>query len=165
MRPLDPAIVRLQIEYLRAQHPELVESDEDWLLAIESETDAVEFLRMVERKRQEALHMAGAIARNIKELGKRQQRFERREAAMRALKLKVMLAADVQKIELPEATLSVRNGTPKVIITDLAIIPDILCKIERAPDKVRIKDMLKAGQVVRGAELSNAEPVLSIRTK
>lgn len=165
MRRLDPTIVKQQIGNLLAAYPELQEDDVLRLDMIEGETEAFEFLRAVEQRRQEAASLAGAIAGNIAELGLRQERFERREKAMRALAFKVLEAADLPKVELPEATLSIRAGQSKVIITDEAVIPDVLCKITRAPDKARIKELLKQGQSVRGAELSNTEPTLSIRVK
>lgn len=162
---LDPNQVRLQIDALILQFPELTEDDILRADMIEAETDLHELLRMLERKRQEACSLAGAIASNIAELGLRQGRFERREQAMRAAMFKIMQWADVRKAELPEATVSIRNGTQRVIITDEANIDDILCRFKREPDKTRIKEMLTTGTSVRGAELSNAEPTLSIRTK
>ena len=109
--------------------------------------------------------MAAGIASTIVELETRLHRFERREDAMRRIIYRIMELAHLRKVELPTATLSIRTGNSKVIITDEAIIPDILCRIKREPDKKRIREMLVAGQIVHGCELSNAESVLSIRTK
>ena len=69
------------------------------------------------------------------------------------------------RIELPEATLSIRVGMPKVVVTDEAVLPDTLCRIKREPDKTKIKESLLAGNAVEGAVLSNAEHTLTIRTK
>lgn len=162
---LDPAQVRLQIDALILQFPELTEDDVLRADMIEAETDLHELLRMLERKRQEASSLAGALASNIAELGNRQGRFERREEAMRAAMFKIMQWADVRKAELPEATVSIRNGTQRVIITDEANLDDLLCRFKREPDKTKIKELLTTGSPVRGAELSNAEPTISIRTK
>jgi hypothetical protein len=159
-------LVRLQISNLLVQYPELAEDDVLRADCIEAETEAHEFLRAVETRRREAATMAGAIATNIADLELRQQRFVRRENSMRALAFKVMEAAEVTKpIELPEATYSIRKGTPKVIITDETLLPDDLCRVTREPDKAKIKENLTNGSPVKGAELSNAEPSLSIRTK
>lgn len=162
---LDPSQVRQQIDNLIMQFPELHEDDILRANMIEAETDLHELLRMLERKRQEAACLAGSIATNIAELGNRQGRFERREQAMRTAMFKLLQWAEVRKAELPEATISIRNGTQRVIITDEANIDDILCRFTRAPDKTKIKELLTAGNPVRGAELSNAEPTISIRTK
>jgi hypothetical protein len=162
---LDPAIVQQQISNLLLQFPELQEDEQLRADMIEGETDAHEFLRVIERKRQDACVLANAIGNHIGELKLRLDRFERREEAMRALAFKIMNVADLKKLELPEATLSIRNGTQKVLITNEAHIPDDLCRIKREPNKTAIKDWLMAGNPVPGAELSNAEPSLSIRTK
>jgi hypothetical protein len=164
---MSPELIQGQIAMLLAAYPELQEDDILRADMIEGETDAHRFLRMVERRRQEATSFAGAIAANIAELGLRQERYERREKAMRELMFKIMQAGDLRKMELPEATLSVRPGTPKVIVTDDNLIPDALCRFKREPDKTKIKEQLLNGNghLIPGASLSNAEPVLSIRTK
>lgn len=163
---LDPNIIRQQIANLILQNPELEEDETLRADMIEGETDAFEFLRMIERQRQDTAALAGAIASNIAELGLRQERFERREKSLRALIMKIMDAADIRKAELPEATLSIRNGTPKVLITNENDLPDIACKFVRTPDKTKIKQLLATDPFfVAGATMSNAEPTLSIRTK
>jgi len=162
---LDPLVVQQQISNLLLLVPELAEDDVLRADMIEAQTEAHELLRKLETRRREATTLAAGINSTIEELSTRLARMWRREDAMRRIIFRIMELADLRKVELPEATLSVRAGTQKVIITDEAIIPDILCKIVRQPDKVRIKEMLKDGQTVRGAELSNAESVLSIRTK
>jgi len=162
---MNPDLIRAQIASLRALHPELVEDEESWLLALESETDLTETLRAIERKRQETAGLAGGIVYAVAQLHARQERFERRETVLRAILFKLLQAADLRKVELPEATLSVRNGTPKVVITDETALPDDFFRVVREPDKSFIKDCLKEGDIVPGAMLSNAEPCLSVRVK
>lgn len=162
---LDPSAIRQQIDNLLLQHPEL--QDDDVLRAdmIEGETDLPEFLRQVEAIRRDAAGMAGGIAITIAELEIRQGRFERREKAMRELAFKLLQWADVRKLELPEATYSVRAGTPRVVIIDSSALPVELCRIVREPLKAVIGAQLKSGAAIPGAHLSNAEPCLSIHTK
>src|SRR4051812_22693741 len=105
---LSPQQIMLQINSLALQYPDLKDDEDGWLLSVESETDVHEFLRQVERKRQEAAAFAGGIAANIDELELRQQRFERRAEVMRALAFKIMQIAEISKAELPEATISIR---------------------------------------------------------
>ena len=162
---LDPLVVQQQISNLLLQVPELAEDDVLRADMIEAETEAHDLLRQLETTRREATTMAAGIASTIVELETRLHRFERREDAMRRIIYRIMELAHLRKVELPEATLSIRQGNQKVLIIDEAIIPDILCRIKREPDKKRIREMLVAGQVVRGCEISNAESVLSIRTK
>ncbi len=162
---LDPTMVRRQIENLLISCPEL--ADDEVLRAdmIEGETDAYKFLGEVEERRVEAESVAHELANRISRLDERSQRYERRAQAMRGLMFKIMEAANIKKIEMPAATLSIRSGTQKVIITDVDCIPDRLCRVVSEPDKAAIKSELMTGTHVPGAHLSNAEPTLSIRTK
>ncbi len=161
----DPAIVRMQIEQLLRDYPELAEDDTAIELALESETDAVEFLRALERVRRQAVALAKANELVIDDLKERIGRFERRDEALRRLMFQILQAANLRKLELPEATLSIRAGSPKVIVTDEAALPETFVRIKREPDKARIKVALQDGIEVAGALLSNADEILAIRTK
>lgn len=163
----DPQIVRQQIENLKLICPEAWDDGEETLLLdmLEAETDLQEFAAVIVDRMREASSMAGGIESRIIDLQARQGRYERREQAMRDLAFKLMTAADLPKLELKEATLSIRRGTPKVVITDEAMIPDAMCKFTRTPDRTKIKDALKSGAAVNGAVLSNPEPSLSVRVK
>jgi len=49
-----------------------------------------------------------------------------------------MQAADLAKVELPEATLSLRAGQQQLVgEADPKDMPDSLCKISRSPDRDR----------------------------
>ncbi len=159
----DPHIVRMQIEQLLREFPDLAEDDIP--LALETETDAVEYLRHIERLRQEAVAHAKSIELVVDDLKTRRIRFERRDEAFRQLMFQMLQAANLRKLELPEATLSIRTGSPKVIITDDTAIPDAFVRIKREPDKAKIKVALQDGTRVPGTTLSNAEENLAIRTK
>lgn len=162
---LDPAIIRHQIDNLLLCHPEL--ADDDILRAdmIEGETDAFDFLSQIVARINDAAALAGGTATVIADLECRLERFERRQRSLRDLAFAVMTAADISKAELPAATLSIRKGTPKVVITDEhALRPEFL-RVRTEPDKAKIKEALAGGEFIEGATLSNAEPTLSIRTK
>jgi hypothetical protein len=158
-------LIRQQIASLRHAHPELAEDEDGWLLTLESETDLTECLRAIERKRHEAAALAGGIESAIAELRERQERFERRESTLRGILFKLLQAAELRKKELPEATLSIREGVPKVILSDSIILSNDFIRIKREPDKGAIREALMNGKAVPGAVLSNAEPVLSIRVR
>lgn len=162
---LDPTIIRQQIENLKVAFPDIMDSDDTWQIALESETDVKEYLRTVERKREDAAALEQALSLTIDALRQRKARFERREQAMRALMFSAMQWADLTKVELAEATLSIRNGTPKVIVVDESQIPDEFMRIKREPDKILLKEALSNFEDVPGATLSNSEQVLSVRVK
>lgn len=167
MKPLkwNVAEVKAQIGQLLLAYPELAEDEILRADMLEGETDLHAVLRELEQTRQTAATTETALKLYVEELRSRASRFERREQAMRALIFQLMQAAELLKVELPEATLSIRSGTAKTIITDEDRLPNEFVRIKREPDKIKIKAALSNGQTVPGATLSNVEPVLSIRTK
>lgn len=165
MRPLDPAIIKQQIENLRVNWPDVFGDDDTWAISVESQTDLHEFLRELERKREDAEALEAALKLTMDSLKQRRERFERREQGIRALMFSAMQWADLRRVELPEATLSVRDGTPKVIVIDESQIPDEFMRIKKEPDKIKIKEALNGFAEVPGATMSNVEPVLAVRVK
>lgn len=162
---MNPSEIKLQIDQLLLTVPELAEDEVLRADMLEAETKLNDFMRMVERKRQEAVQMVAGIKSGMDELGQRRQRFERRDEALRSLMFKLMQWANLPKMELPEATISIRAGVPKVVIVDEAELPKGMLRIVKEPDKLKIKAALQDGKNVKGAALSNAEPCLSIRIK
>lgn len=162
-RRINPEIVRQQIANLLHLNPELAEDEELRLDMIEAETEANELFSSLLAIMIEADKSAVGLANYEKKFKERRARMEHRVEKLRELVFKIMQFAEIHKIELPEATLSIRNGTQQVLITDATKLPDDLCKIERSPKKTEIKEALKSGKEVPGAELSNGTPNLSIR--
>ncbi len=162
---LTPQMIEQEIANLVLHYPELAEDEQLRADMVEGETEAFEFLSQVVRSIGENKALAAGTAEYAKELIERKARIERRVEAFRALAFSVMQKADLRKAELPEATLSVRAGTQRVVITEEERLPDTCIKIVRSPDKTAIKDKLLLGEDVPGAFLSNAEPSLSIRVK
>lgn len=163
---LEPNIIRQQIANLILQNPELEEDETLRSDMVEGSTDAFEFLRMIERQRQDTAALAGAIASNIAELGLRQERFERREKSLRALMFKIMEAADIKKAELPEATISISKGRERVSIEAGVDVPAIYCHPPvLKPDVKKIKAALETGERLNWATIITGEPSLSVRTK
>jgi hypothetical protein len=162
---LDPAVIKQQIESLIATYPEL--ADDEVLRAdmLEGSTDLVAYLRRLEVARQGAVATAEAIATLLDSWKQRQQRFEHRVDALRSIMLKLLQTAQLKKLELPEATLSVKLGVPRVLVTDDAAVPDEFCRFKREPDRTKIKAALAELKPVPGATLTNAEDVLAVRVR
>jgi len=159
-------IIRQTIENLKISHPELLEDDEAWAATLESETDFNEVLTTIVRRIEDTKALVIGTKDRFEELKARKDRFEHRVDTLRELAFKIMHAAELAKVELPEATLSLRAGTQQLIgEADVATLPDSLCKISRSPDRTAIKDALKTGMEVPGFTLSNAQPSLTIRIK
>ena len=163
---LNPVVVRQQIENLKVSYPALLEDDHSWQMSLESETDMAELLTNIVRQIEDAKALVIGTKDRFEELDKRKKRFEHRVEALRELAFKIMHGAEVAKMELPEATLSLRAGTQQLIgDADPATMPDTLCKISRTLDRAAIKDALKNGATVAGFQLSNSPPSLTIRIK
>jgi nitrogen fixation/metabolism regulation signal transduction histidine kinase len=166
VRQIDPREIRLQVENLKISHPEILEDDEAWLATLESETDFNEILTTIVRRIEDTKALVIGTKDRFEELESRKKRFEHRVETLRNLAFRIMQAADLAKVELPEATLSLRAGTQQIVgEADPATLPDTLCNISRNPNRTAIKDALKTGVTVPGYSLSNSPPSLSIRIK
>jgi hypothetical protein len=163
---INPHVVRQQVENLKLLHPEILEDDEAWLLSLESETKFDELLTQLVRRIEDTKALAEGTGNRMDELKARKDRFLRRIESLRDLMFKLMESAELAKLELAEATITVRKGQPQLVgEPDPATLPDEFCKISRTPDRTAIKDALKTGKEVPGFSLSNAQPSLSIRIK
>lgn len=161
-----PEILHQQIESLKLAFPELLEDIDAWQSALESETDVNEGLRFIERNRRWEEGESEKLKTIISDYSKRLAAIENRERGWRYLEFTILQWAELKKIVLPEATLSIRQGTPKVVIVDEAAIPNEYMRVRKEPDKALIKAALADGFAsVPGATMSNAEPVLSVRVK
>ena len=165
MGPLNVEQIRQQITALLLECPELAEDEALRADMIEGNTNAVEFLRELERRRREACALLAGLEVVIADLEKRADRFMRRNESIKRLIRIVLDAADLRRIELPEATIAIRNGVPKVIVLVEDDLPDYYWRVHREPNKQLISAALRAGTAVPGAVLSNSEPQLTIRIK
>lgn len=163
---INPDIIKRQIENLRISYPELVEDAEGWLLSLESETDLDTALTSIVRQISDTKALEDGTKVRLEELRARADRFGRREDILRGLAFKLLEVAGVKKRELPEATLSIRNGQAKLIgEADPETVPDEFCKVTRSIDRTKVKDAIKSGRDVPGFTLSNGEQSLAIRIK
>ena len=160
------AQARAAADALRAEYPDM-EADLDlWDSSIESMTDAPNLADWLVARALDRESMAKAAKERADALRERAERFKRAAESARGVALAIYEAAGIKKRETVEWTASIRNGTPKVIITDAALIESrFLRQPPPDPDKAAIGAALKAGEAVFGAELSNAGPQLQIRTR
>jgi Gp157 protein len=161
----NPEMITAEINTLLRDHPEIAEDELLLHDSLEGSTSLFEFLSQLTRRIQAADATKLGIKAYLAELRERSERMERREEALRGLAFKVMQTAQLSKAELPEATLSIRQGPRKVVVINEAEIPEGCVRIKREPDKIQIKQILQTGGEVPGCVLSNAEPVLAIRVK
>ena len=156
-------VVRRQIDALRTEFPDVFEDEDFAADVIEGQTDLYAILEDLSEQVADNEANVEAVKARIGQLYERKARIERTAGARRALIMRLMDAAGQSKIPLPTATLSLRNGAPKVVVTDESRIPARYTRTKVEVDKAALREALKTGETIDGACLSNGEATLSIR--
>lgn len=166
MRPQEIDALRIAIEALIRQYPEIAEDEVLRADMLEAETPLDEVLTGLIRMEEDARALREGTKEQLERLKARADRFTQRVEASRTLMMALLSAADLRKRELPEGTIYLRNNPQQIIgQPDASTLPDDLVKVERKPDKVAIKEALKAGRVIEGLQLSNAPPSVVVTIK
>lgn len=148
---------------LLADDPDL---DEQTLLdTLEGATTLIDRIVGICRVSREAGAHAEVCDKIMDDLKARKKRHEDRAARLRSIALWAMQEAGIQKIPAPDMSISISKGRTSVVITDVNALPLGFAEFEPKPDKTKIKEALEAGNAIAGAELSNGQPTLSIRTR
>ena len=150
---LDIAEVTRQIDRLIADYPELLEDEALREDMISGSTNLDQVVSRALDHALEAEAMAEAIKARMGFMGDRKARYDRRAEAMRSLILGVMKSANLPKIALPEASISISAGRDSVVITDETALPTQLGTTKWSPDKKAIAEQIKAGVDVPGADI------------
>jgi hypothetical protein len=149
---------------IRAQDPDI---DERTLAdTVEGLTDLHEIVTAIIRSALEDEALANGLRGRIGEMEDRLARLQDRASKRRQIAKDVMVELDVKKIQAPDFTVSLRPGTPALMVIDEAAVPSIYWE-PRDPKLNRqgLLADLKQGAEITGVSLSNPEPVLSVRTK
>lgn len=158
---MDPRIIRQQIANILVLHPELADDQELRAEIIEGETDALECLRFIVRKIATTKALAAGLAQYIKDLETRHGRFELQIENLRTVAKQILNAADLRKVELPEATLSVSKGRQRLLIH--GDVPESFTVYKPEPDKPKIRAALEAGEPLNFACFERGDEVLTVR--
>lgn len=154
--------LKQRIEVILRMFPELHDDEEMKFDTLDGETEIKSFLQRCVLSAMIYDSEADATQTTIEKLQFRKARFKKRVEFYRLLIQDIMNTADMKKIELPEATLTIQNSPSKVVITDESKLPDEVFKITKTVDKIKLKDLLKDGPIL-GAELSNGGQMLVVR--
>jgi hypothetical protein len=104
---------------------------------------------------------AEAIKQAEKEMAERRKAIEKKADSIRQYLKENMQRCGISKIESPYFALTLKKNPPAVIIDAPDLIPAEFLVIPEPtlpyPDKKAIADRLKAGEVVSGAHLEQAE--------
>ena len=96
----------------------------------------------------------------------RAERLNDRASKRRQIARDVMVECDIKKITAPDFTVSLRAGSPALMVVDETIIPQGFWE-PRDPrlDRAGLLAELKAGTEIAGVQLSNPEPTISVRVR
>jgi hypothetical protein len=142
--------------------------DDDDLFAdmVHGETNAVELIAKLHADRAQALELIEGIKAREADLKARKARLQNREAAVKAAIGQVLRAVDLPKVELPEATYSVRDGKPKLEIVDAEAVPSDYCVMKPVPDKKFINEQFEEIEnLPNWLTRTEASDIVTARTK
>ena len=151
-------------DQLKRDDPEL---DEETLAdTVEGLTNLHDLLAAIIRFALIDEALATGLRQRIEDMEERLRRFDERAAKRRHIVRDAMVENELKKITDPEFTVSIRSGSPALVVVDEAIIPAEFWE-PREPrlDRHGLLSQLKQGAPIAGVQLSNPEPVLSVRTK
>lgn len=132
---------------------------------LDGETDVMDAVGQIIQGMIEADAALTSVQEIMDRYAQRQSAIRsRKEALQRTLK-SICLMTGQTKIPHPLGTVSLREGSKSVHITDLDAIPSQLCKITKTPDKTAIKKQIEAGETIDGAEIVIGPQTISVRIK
>lgn len=133
---------------------------------IDGETDVRRIIERLHCDIAEDDELLAGIGLREGELRERKQRLTARKAARKAAVGKFLRAAMLPKIELPEATYSVRDGKPGLRIVDPDAVPEEWCKTKIEPDKTAINTAFADAETLPNWLVRDpARDVVTARTK
>lgn len=133
---------------------------------LEGVSDIHEVLAAVVRSALFDEALADGLKSYIEKLQDRLQRLTERGVVRRRIARDAMIEVDIKKVAAPDFTLSLRAGSPSLVVIDELDVPNDYWEV-REPRLNRASALsdLKNGVAIPGLQLSNPEPVLSVRVR
>ena len=133
---------------------------------LEGITELHEMIAAVIRSALVDESLQSGLRYRLEDMRVRMKRLEERGLKKRQLAQEAMTEVGLTKLEQPDFTASVRAGSPSLVVTAEDLIPEAYW-IPQAPklNRQALLSDLKQDLTVAGAQLSNAQPVLMVRTK
>ena len=141
--------------------------DEETLAdTVEGLTDLHEIVQAIIRSALVDESLARGLKCRLADMQDRLNRLEDRASKRRQIAKDVMVDLDLKKLTAPDFTVSLRPGTPTLMVIDEDAVP----KTYWEPGEPRLRRQvltydLKQGEEVAGATLSDPAPVLTVRTR
>ena len=92
-----------------------------------------------------------------KRLADRRKAKENKISSLKEYVEGAMRSTGVFKVKGKVFTLAIQKNAPSVLIKDLECIPNEYFKVKKEVDKTLLKEKLKEGQIIEGAELQQKE--------
>ena len=149
---------------IRTQDPQI---DEQTLAdTVEGLTDLHEIVQAIIRSALADEALAKGLKCRISDMQGRLDRLEDRASKRRQIAKDVMIELNLKKLNAPDFTASIREGTPSLMVIDEEAVPSIYWQpSEPRLNRQELAYELKQGAEIAGVALSNPEPVLSVRTR
>lgn len=142
--------------------------DDERLFAdmIEGETDLYKIVGRLHNQIASDTELLTGIAIRQAELGERKRRLSDRVTVTKCAIGQFLRTAKLSKIELPEATYSVRDGKAKLEVVTPDAVPDVYCRTKTEPDKAKINEAFAyADDLPNWLVREPARDVVTARTK
>ena len=167
MMKMEADALRVEIEFLLSQYPELKDDDDLRADMLEGETDISVVLTALNRYREDTRALADGSQARVEELMARKKRLGVRVDFISKLIQSILFTAQIRKIELPEVTLSIRENPQSLQIDDgsIADLPGDLIRTKVEPDRKKIREAIVEGRNVPGCVLVSSSPSLLVKIK
>jgi hypothetical protein len=142
----------------------LDDDDQALIDTLEGQSDFADLCAAALREANARKAMAEGLTQLIDEMCKRKERLLHSYQRTRAIVAEAMLNAGERKLMLPDMTVSVRMGKPRLIIDEAALsdrykIPQVVFKT----NKEAIQADVDKGDVPEGVQIANPQPVITVR--
>lgn len=161
---VEAAGYRNLVDDLKQQFADI--DDETLVDTVEGLSDLPDLLANLVRSALEDRDFCAALRDRTREMQERLSRLHHRANQKRTIVKEAMERAGMKRLVQPDFTLSLSAGAPRLIVSDEAMIPGEYWLPQ--PDKLdrhAVLTVLKNGEHVPGAALSNRETRLTVRTK
>lgn len=156
-------LTRIQVETVMRHLADQFDDDERLHLdTLEAETDLFEITKRLLDDLERDEGDKAILAEQMDSRKVRRDRCDARIKARREAIAALMECAGLDKLPLPEATLTLRKLAPKAVVTDVDALPDDFCSFTRKPNLAAIKE---ADTLPDGCALDNGGVSLTIRRK
>lgn len=148
--------------------PDLELDEQLKMSTLEGETELNELVSALLAESEDDEGMIEAVKAQIEDRRERIARYERRVEARKTAIISLMDTAQITKLPLPEATISLRTLQPRAKVIDADQLPDDFVTIQtvRKPNLEAIKEHFEAGKPLPpGVVITNGGASLSIRRK